>query len=127
MRIIFCILQDLNCSAPTEIECKGACYFGQLSNGIQIRGCSKGEKTQQQQNVAARMIADVADAAVAFAELNDHDKKCKKVRTTDLFKGTRMDGADVCVCNYDGCNTNTANPTSLASLMLDLIFSINFY
>ena len=90
-------MQDQNCTAPVDIECEDACVFGQYSNGIQIRDCAYGDPQGWMD--------------VAFAELNDNEKKCKKFKN----HGSPV---EVCYCNYDGCNENLANPTSLASLTL---------
>ena len=86
-------MQD--CTDPVEKECQnGVCVSIQF-RGKQRVGCGKEEFV----------------LAAAFAGLDDNDKKCQTI--------TKENGtASICLCNYDLCNKNLANPTSLASLTL---------
>jgi len=83
------------CTVPVEKECEDAC-FSALKDGKQQRVCELGV---------------LGTTVLAFAELGDHDKKCK----TYTHKNESI---QACLCNYDRCNENMANPTSLASLAL---------
>ena len=75
-----------------ERECKTACVIIR-SNGEQRRTCG----------------IDL-DLVLIFAGLAEHDKKCTTV--------SQWNSIEYCVCNYDLCNENLANSTSLASLTL---------
>ena len=90
MIITFCILQEETCTDPEETECENACFFSQDSDGQQYRGCTEADDSM----------------AVAFAELDDNDKKCI------TYKNVDDESIQVCVCNYDRCNENMDNSTN---------------
>ena len=68
-----------------ERECKDACFFALTPDGRQHRGCAGAE--------------GITSVGVAFAELDEHDKKCKILGGVEGFESRQ-----VCACNYDGCN-----------------------
>merc|ERR1712183_32090 len=124
LKCFTCDREVENCIAPTLEECKKTPLHQDWSTSTYssvIEDPNYGNtcvfyqtKTGNKKHHGCIFKGDSEELAghAGLEELDDHDKKCKNWLQDNGVS------VYVCYCNYDGCNENMANHTSLAFLTL---------